>query len=574
MQQRLDTRIFNMAANLFGSGQAVQPPPVLPDLPEGTLQAVYPAIMQEAFTATMSNYRKHVALYNFQTNAENQEIKQWNNSLKEYLKETQLTQLQSEMKRLFERNENYSLLNSREYNEQVIKFCLEYGPILKKKKIQTVKYATELVFQNILHLYNTQLRRRNEHYIKHRVTTSRPLQEVKLNAVFLTQLKRDDVQSLPICRRSVLNHRKRLQECGIIQDYIFMGSCRAVEFHINPKILVVLDLKTSKIVSAENQPLKPHSRKELLNDNEITRSHIKECKEKEIASESRDKELAEPTPFSFVFYGNTPSKVLNPPVGAAAENVKVSIASADLPAEPSKSSPAKAGSLSDWLQNTIIHPQELALQLEAGHWNSYVPIDIRHLFKEAYAGTLTRDEFRELVIQDFFKSAAKLYRQTTPFAGSWKKAINHWYAVKFKAWTGDNFNKNVVFDDIQELRWRLEHARKFFSKVEFNPLYPSLYFDVSRTLRGEMGFEYTKVAWQRSQQYEKGEKERKRQRDKSAEKRKLQINYAKRCETEVRRFLKHKISFPQLLDYVEKNLPAEFKEKLPGIIEKINLTIK
>ena len=47
-----------------------------------------------------------------------------------------------------------------------------------------------------------------------------------------------------------------------------------------------------------------------------------------------------------------------------------------------------------------------------------------------------------------------------------------------------------------------------------------------------------------------------------------EINHAKKCENEVNRFFKNKITLPQLFDYVEKNLPATYLEKLPQMIEK------
>lgn len=78
-------------------------------------------------------------------------------------------------------------------------------------------------------------------------------------------------------------------------------------------------------------------------------------------------------------------------------------------------------SLSDKLQNLILHPQDLAVNLANKEYNNYKPIDIRYLFKEAYSGTMLKEDFRQLVIQDFFKSISKIYKNSTPLLRSWKK---------------------------------------------------------------------------------------------------------------------------------------------------------
>src|SRR5690606_23629080 len=185
------------------------------------------------------------------------------------------------------------------------------------------------------------------------------------------------------------------------------------------------------------------------------------------------------------------------------------------------------------------------------------------LHKEAYNGTLTRAEFRELVIQDFIKNSAKLYRDTTPFAGSWKNAINHWMQNKFLTYNDIEFNKANIVEDVQQLRWRLEHARKWFNRTGISPLYPSNYFDITRKTSREIGFEYTKKAWERHVKYMESQPVKKRQLQRKAEARLKQINHSKKYENEIRRFLKNKISLPQLIDYVQNNLPQDFYAKLP-----------
>jgi hypothetical protein len=227
--------------------------------------------------------------------------------------------------------------------------------------------------------------------------------------------------------------------------------------------------------------------------------------------------------------------------------------------------------LSEKLQNLIIHPQELAVNLANGEYYNYKPIDIRYLYKEAFSGTLTNDEFRELAIQDFFKSISKIYRFSTPFAGSWKKAITLYYQNKWIAFTGNSFNKSVLVDEIQQMRWRIEWARKWFIKNQFSPLFPYEYFDMTRKTSKEVGFEYTKTKWNEHLQAVAKYDALKKKQDCNAVRRKETINHAKKCETALNRFFKNKVTYTQLYDYVQKNLPSEYIEKLPDLILKKSL---
>ncbi|MFV5689068.1 hypothetical protein ACM55M_10640 [Flavobacterium sp. ZT3R25] len=558
-KQQLDSKVFSLASNLFGFGNTIEKKKTLESIAttvatslqlDNRIMAVYPAISIEAFSITMDNYRKYIAGYNFKTNAENDLIDKHNANVKCFILQNELNKIQKEFSTLFVKNKQS--LKAREYNENVDAFCKDYGMILYKKKIQTVKYATELVFQNLLHLYNSQLMKRNEQYMKLGVTAVRPIEEFKINSFLVTELKRNGINSLDLCTKTVRNHRQRLQECGVFVDYIFKGQNRPVEVHINTEILIVLDLKTSKLTIAENQRLTSESEKVLPDNNENTRTVLNEYQKKENVKNIPlfNKEFPLVTPSHLFFTGTPASKEQNPTEVAGAESVKVS------------------ETLSEKLQNLILHPQELAVNLANKEYNNYKPIDIRYLFKEAYSGTMLKEDFREMVIQDFFKSISKIYKNTTPFVGSWKKAIALYMQNKWIAFTGEAFNKASIVEDVQQMRWRAEWARKWFVKNEFPPLFPYDYFDMTRKTSKEVGFEYTKAKWGEHLQGKAKYEALKKKQEANAVRRKVEINYAKKCENEVNRFFKNKTTMPQLFDYVEKNLPVEYLEKLPKMIEK------
>lgn len=561
--QRLDNKVFSIASTLFGYGEnPTKEVKVVSNIPiekpsqlSGRIIAIYPAIIEEAFSNTMDNYRKYIASYNFKTQAENELIQAHNNSVKEFCKSNTLNEIQSEYKRLFLLH-NEKNVNPRTYNESVTNFCADYGLIVEKKKIQTVKYATEVVFQNLLHLYNSQLMKRNEKFIKGGITSKRPIEEFKINSFLVTQLKRNEVSSIAICSKTVRNHRKRLEEAGVFVEYHFAGRNRPIEVHINPEILVILDVFTSKLKRSENKELKLTFWNVLPDNNESTRTFINEYKKKEnvenISQDIRSSSEAL-TPSHLFFTGTHTSKEAICTKGARGD------------------SQTKEKTLSDNLQELILHPQELAENLANGDYHDYKPIDIRYLYKEAFNGTLTSEEFRELAIQDFFKSISKIYKSSTPFAGSYKKAINLYYQNKWISFTGSSFKKSVLVDEITQMRWRTQWARKWFVKNEFPPLFPYDYFDMTRKTAKEVGFEYTKAKWNEHLTALAKYDVLKKKQQSSAKRRKEVINHSKKCENALNRFFKNKLNYSQLFDYVEQNLPPQYLEKLPDLILKKSL---
>lgn len=563
-QPRLDNAVFNIASNLFGYGNTEAKKTLEKEIAierviseKKPFTAVYPAIIEEAFAMTMDNFRKEVAQKNAEYKEKNKIIDAHNSFVKLFRKQTQLTEVQVEYSRIFVKNNK--TLNSTEYNNKADTFNEEYGLLVEKKKHATIKYATELIFQNLLCLYNQQLMVKNKRYMGHGITTATPLEPFKLNAWKVTKLKRNGVDSLPVCTKTIRNHRQRLEEFGIFTDYHFNGVNRPVEVQIKPTILVIKDLHTGKIALIDNQSVKEERGKILPEQNESTRTYLKENQRKEVDNSTTG--LGLPSVGRFIFFTGTPSgNEGNSTEGAAPETVKVSPKSENI-----------IDSLSDKLQKLIGHTQELAVGLASGNYNNYKPIRLEYLEKEAYGGTLLNAEFRELCIQDTFKMAAKIWKNSTPYAGSWKMAINSWYDHQ---WFFQNnkdiaMNKAAIFEKVREMRWRLLWAMKWFQKnPEVKPLFPHDYFDFSRKTNKEVGFEYTRKKWKEHLSYkEKAEAFKKKQEIDGKNRLKMQ-NFSKKFETVVNNFFKDKMTLTELYNHVEKNFPAEFREKLPQKIEQ------
>lgn len=554
MSANLHPKVINLAANLLGIGAVPQQQePAKTDSP--IIQAVYPAITEDAFKQTMDNYRKHISEYNFKVREENELIRKFNSKVAHYLAENKdtLTEVQLKFRQSFYKTKLH--LDNRDYNEAVETFCNEYGNIITKRCIPTVKYQTELIFQNMLHLYNRQLMKQNEQYMKLRVTQKRAIPEFVINSYLVTELRRNGIISIDVCTKTIRNHRMRLQEAGVFVDYHFAGSYRGVEVHINPSILVVFDIKKQKIKNAENQSFTPDGRKVLPDNNDSIRTIVNENQMKENVNNNslviRSSAIGL-TGFSFSFTGTTAGKVQNPTEAAAEKNVKILDSSQKL-------------------RNQIELTEVLADQLAQKVYTNYKPIDIRDLYREAMYGTMTRHEFRELVLQDFFKSASRLWINSTAYYGSWLKAIQFYLRNKFINANGEVYHKQTICDQVSELRWRMEWARKWFIKNNFPPLFPYDYFDFTRKTAKEVGFEYTKEKYKQAMNNMAKYDALKKKQEKEAQIRKEQINHARKLDVELNRFFKNKITVTQLFEKVSKNFPAQYLDQLPQIIEQKTL---
>lgn len=573
---QLHPEIFNTARNLFGIEnpdqkklkQSVAISSTVENLKstqekqkDSRIFAVYPAIIEEAFTQTMDNYRKFVALKNFTFKEENHNINTYNNNVREYrkLNTSKCFEMQNNVDAFIKNRKSFSPVD---YNDQVEKFNIEYGMLIRKKKLITIKPTAELVFQNFICIYNQQLMKKNQRYMSCNLTQSTPLEPFKVNAWRVTQLKRNGIQSLPLCKKTILNHRKRLEEFGVFVDYHFINSSHAVEVHINPEILVVKDIYNSKIAIAENQHVTSKSGKIVPNDNDtITRTLLNEVKnESKVENFPSDKEFATLTPFNLTFT-RTPTRKEEVNYGAA-PCTPVEVNTEQLAIYLQKN-------IDSTLLQTIVSDSEFAKQLENCEFNNYKPIDIRILHKVAYSGAVTRDQFFEIVMFDFLKSLQKnIYKTPGTYFGSWYNTIKLFRAQRWNLFNGEKFQPTNLVSEVTEYRWRIQWARNWYRKnPNVNPLFPNQYLDVTRKTSKEVGFEYTKSKWIDQQKENHKYDQLQKKQTIEAKKRGIAINHAKKCETQLNRFFKNKITLTQLYEYIENNLPSNFYQKLPDLIE-------
>lgn len=511
------------------------------------LKAVFPEINSEAFAMTMDKYRIYVSKLNEARKLENIEIEKHNkvnvlNNEEELLEKFKsspkiLELIKDKKDRFIEENKSKS---TEEYNLCVDNFFKENGILLKKKKLYIIKYQSELVFQQFLYEYSQQLAQNTKVFKDLGVIENRPIKMLEINSLKIVMLQRNGIASIDVCKETIKNHRRNLVEAGILFDYTFCGHKRGVKAHINREILTVFDANSGNLVTSENQCFTPRTAKSFGNNKEVTVTEltINEIKEN-VNNISLGLGTASPDfNLNNNFDSNTIAQVEKSKLGGGAKNVKIS----------------------ENLENSIENEYELCNKLAAGTYNFYKPIDIRMLYLESVEGTMSRERFKELIIQEFFKESARLYRNSTPYFGSWKKALDAWLNKKFHT-NGDLYNKQLMVEKLQEYRWRLNHAHKWFTSKDVKPLFPNQYFDFTRKSPKEVGFEYTKKAFLSNKKALENRITEEKQQIKAAAERKIQIDYAKKFDKAFNRFKNNRISLNELFDYVKNNLPENYQMK-------------
>jgi len=528
------------------------------DINTEPLIAVFPFITSECFAETMNRYRIHVANQNKKIKELNLSVKEHNNKVKLNI-ENGIDEIQATFIKLFLKKHS-AIVSAKEYNALADEFNQDRGLLIEKKRFRTGKYGDELIFQNMLHDYALQLQQYTSEYMKLRIHEPSAIKKFKLQTYSIVNNQRNGQKAIDVCSQTIRNRRAVLEELGVLIEYKFKGytedkktktkQYRPVEHTINRDILVVFDAKTQKFVSAENQPLTSQKAKDFQYRKESTRS-IKNNIKKRVNGQADLLRLGTPSaelPNCFLQEHSVARK--DSYQTEAAESVKISTKN---------------------LEKTILHPAELARKLSEGEFNNYSPIDIRYLHREAMYGTLTLDEMNQVVVQEFFKTAAKYYKNHTVYVGSWKKPIVEWTEKRFRFSNGDGkhlCNKQLMVDLLEQYRWRLKNSENFYRKTGIKRLFPSDYFDFNRKTKSEIGFEYTEIAWKRHLEYLQREPELKKRAKRKLEKRLTNNSAAKKYDLILKRFFNNRVSYEQLYDYVNNNLPKNFMEKLSEVVMK------
>ncbi len=503
----------------------------------------YPYIDTEAFRMTMEAYRQYVHNYNLKTKDENEEIKKYNRTIKKDLTEHEAITIK-------EFKTTHKLEYTRVYNKLAEEFNLKHGAVyIAKKRIQTIKYQTEVIFSVLLGFYAKQLKTRNASFMEVNISTAcnkSDMPKLKINYRSLANHKQDDIQRLDICKKTAQNHVKRLFEAGIFTDYKFINQYKPILVGFNTEILTVFDANLPKSLIPENQTTNKENEKVLHNKVITTGTFLKEKEIKDFAKCKADKlppKTGNETQSEY-FYRNT--------------KAAVNALSTQGAGEPSN--------YVETLTNNFLakyQDKELMAELLASnYYEKYTGLRYEYLQKIAMYGLVSTDDFRKVLIQDFIKTSAKIWKNHNVYVGEWKKTINYINETFFKGLV----NKKTMIDKLREYRWKIDFARKWFIKKDFKALFPYDYFDTTRDKSYEVGFFGLHKYWKKHLEIQKTKQNDKQTAKYNANRRKSRISTQKKYEKAILKYHLGKMNYKTLYSYVQDNLPKEYLELLAKTI--------
>lgn len=523
-------------------------PEALSEAPE----FIHPIITKEGFRKTLDNYRLHIKKYNVKVWMENAQVRSYNQEVIRHRKTIKVSTEQKIREQAWK--EERSSYSAEEYNQEVEKYNAQHGLQLRKKNLrQEVKPATEKFFVAFLHQYNMQLFNRKRFRTELGVNVPGELPKFDLYPNKIVEAQRNGCPDLPVSVETVRHHRERLQEAGVLTGYQYRGPNRAVKIAFNPAVLTITDNKTPKNTPTGNQRLTEEKTNKVPHNNVSSRNHISDkfqVREEGASQSSAHKDCTRTST-------KTPKRQKNhakPTVKGASSTKK------------NQTGPRENYTISEILAANLDEKRELAQDLSSGKHNNYQEISPKIAQNEAYYGALHPDDFREVAIQDIFKFSASIFsnlENTHP--GSWMNAIKLWMALKFKSFTGKTLSKPNIYEKWQETILVLKEVKKFQKNhPDWQPHYPSLYFDPARTHKENNSLEYAL----RHFRVDTEEVESFQKRKAKAEKSKRYKTDVKKAREKIRLYLHGKISLDEVYDYVKFNCGKSVFEKLGTLIKK------
>ena len=535
---------------------------------------IYRAKIGPSERATMlQNYRIFVDQYNKSVDTLNKSVDQYNKSVAEFV---ETNQLQVHAKTAFDNFEDTThqgnhikWLSTKEYNN-LVEDKNGNMLLLKKRKYMKLKQPQERIFEVILWIYSEQINSLTTHLESLSSDLKISYQKARVTSTQIAHLKKEGIPRILYTDRTIRNHIYRLRDTGVIYNYSFHGTKKPVKFHISNKILVLSDQKTSV---SENQYVNSFLRKKFPNKDEVTCSIFKENIKKEGNVDNHS------------FAKGQKSTIFDISNIASNGSNDMSLHKNTLPDRPKKNDPVKQGQktsgggknlLSEHLREQILDRHDMVEALTNGTYSNYVfhaTNNRKRYESEANNGAMAREEFRILLLQQFIKIAAPIWKNHAVFAGSWMLAYQAIFDEFLLNSNGSIPSKLTLMVEFDCLLYRINRSKRFFRKKKDYPIhYPSIYFDPTRKLAKEGGFAYT-LKWLKVSQKRKSNLEnRKAKRIAEAGKRRKTLNADEKVRKLIKEYLKGGISLPTVFEKIETNpsIPNYFIGEVPRLLELLN----
>lgn len=570
---------------------------------------VWPTIESEQFKSTMDNYREHVAKYNEGVLIEMAEINAHNAAVDNEISGTAICESKTPFIKLFYKK--FKNLKKRDYNKEVAQFCQLHGYYIKQVTFQKIKPPSINVFEAILHAYSVKLKEHTAILQGMGINYVTSLPKAEIHPFEIKEQMRNGHRNMDYTTKTIRAHRARLTEAGVLTEYEYCGTKRPVKNSINAAILVVKDEHLRLIRTTENQSVTSQKRKKVPYNKVSTYSNIKQLENKEIVNNNpqyKESGFATQNNLNYLTTISQEAKTLNDSQAqkgkpAAKNENKVPLnpktvsalrsqkanrgrkieTSAGILAKigvssqnemPAASQNIKSDQATPFL--SMLDPRAaLKQKLTAGIYNFYRPIDTTVLKHLQNTNIITNAQYRELLLQDFIKDAAKIWTLNQGNEGSWCTAIKKLDKLFGNInMAGVVKSKSDCYDKLMELRYRLNWAYTWFKNKKYKGVwFPSVYFDSTRDKPQDVCFAYTKKVW--SAKMAKQQKEANKKRSAAAAKRKRDAGYAeaaknnRKMDAAIWAYLRKEKSLIELQSIITK-LPQLQQEKFPLRLKKLN----
>lgn len=526
----------------------------------------YPFISKDDQKETCINFKKYKEDYNKKVLRENAEICIYN--AEEVKNDANLTPKEKKAKKEF--LEDYSFLDVWEFNKRVEEENL-CNPIHHKKKIQKLKQAHVNTFRVLLYFYVGQLKFRNCDLLNKgrttRVEKSKlpPLQVNKRNLVIH---KIDGLRELDYTEKTIYNHINRLLEAGVFHSYRFYHHTMPTSIRFNREILVISDDFPPKTQKTDNQLVSGDSEKKLPNYIHNTRSRYKEIEIKNCVIEHSNNKCGSGVENQNESNSENPAEAYKK---HEVDNKLLKLEGGEkieIPSFVRKNTHRNSVVIAKNFLAKHIPDNKLDELLRVNTFKSYKPLPFSYLqrVRSRTIGDLSKEDFKKILIQDFIKTSAKIWKNHKVYPGTWYNAIEGLNDTLFK----NLVEKESVENKLREYRWKIEWSRKFFNNSNVTALFPSDYFDSTRKNKNEIGFfsNYLHKKWLESKSKEGKNKKNKALESSKRKKRLKNFKYDNNLKKAIEKYNSGKYNYKQLSDYVCDNLPKKY------IAEFLKLSIK
>lgn len=475
------------------------------------IRATYPIIDSRAMEHTMAAYSLYVAMYNQKARAENLSIRKqqaiseiwvlknqpenWKALRRKFQHDNTSKKIQYRSKKHKQKQKNdFEQVSVWEYNQRAEAYNVKFGgPIIPLKKIPTIKQATEQVFRTMVMEYGSQLFEMKRTKQAANMAYDRGLYKMEVNAQHLQNTKgKYGLPLLDYCNDTILNHKNRLIEAGILINREYRGSTMGTKHHINERVLAVFDDFDKKYIYSENQLFIQRNPKKFGDTVLLTRANNKTKVNRAVNTAQERKKIA---------------KASDKPT-----NVKGDFLNADIIAPQGTRAPGGK------MQKSKLAPEtkktegpEFFRELSAGKYTKSVTQDMAELQKEAMSGTLAPSEFRQHLFQELFKQFSKVYRNHPDYdyivPNAWRNTFECWSESPImKHKNGSYLSKATMLQQYAELLYVLTNRTwgvlQKIGRNSFTPTLPKFYLNPYANDPGSFMFWYRETRKNSVRSYE------------------------------------------------------------------------